>query len=95
MLERGKIGGGIEIVSILMLQKHSLDLLKAAPWRMTKAVFSLPHSFFLMFSADKLFVSQTKTWRDKGPAKFISGLSSLLFLYLCFLAPDYSSADRD
>lgn len=43
--ERERRRGGIEIVSTRTLQTHSLDPLRAAPWRMTMAVFSLPHSF--------------------------------------------------
>lgn len=38
---------------------HSLDPLRAGPWRMTKPVFSLSHSFSWMFSADKVFASKT------------------------------------
>lgn len=44
---------------------------------MTKAVFSLPHSFSLMFDVDKVFVVWNETQGDKVPAKIISGL-------LCF-----------
>ena len=94
--ERGRSGRGIEIVSTLTLQEHSLDPLRAAPWRMTKAVFALPHSFSWMFSADKVFVSKTKPRWDKAPAKVITGLClSLSFLYLCFPLPaSYSLSGR-
>lgn len=71
-------GGGIEIVSSLTLQNYSLDSLRLNPQRMTKALFfSLPHSFSLMFSADKLLAShKQKSRRDKARAKNVSRLSS-------------------
>lgn len=49
----GASGGGIEPVSILMLQNYSLDSLRLNPQRITKALF-FPS---LMFSADKLLAS--------------------------------------
>lgn len=73
-------GGGIEIVSSLTLQNYSLDSLRMNPQRMTKALFfflPLPHSFSLMFSADKLLAShKQKSGRDKAPAKNVGRLSS-------------------
>lgn len=61
---------------------HSLDLLRAAPWRMTKAVFFLPLSFAWMFSADKLFVSKTKPGEIRLLLKSSVGSQSLIFISL-------------
>lgn len=99
-------GGGIEIVSSLTLQNYSLDSLRLNPQRMTKALFflspslPLPHSFSLMFSADKLLAShkqkKKKSGRDKARAanRWVAS-PRLPSLNLCFLTPRHSPADGD
>ncbi len=49
---------------------------------MTKAVFSLPHSFSWMFSADKLFTSKTKPGEISLLLKSSVGSLSLIFISL-------------
>lgn len=61
---------------------HSLDPLRAGPWRMTKPVFSLSHSFSWMFSADNVFASKTKPTEIRFLLNSSVGSQSLIFISL-------------